>query len=110
LVSGQGSGDNDKFTLVGTQLRTATNVDFETQPNYSIRIRTTDAGGLSLESIFTITVTNVNEVPTAINLSQSAFENQAISIPIGQLSAIDPDASDVVTFSKVTGTGSRSMP
>jgi subtilisin-like proprotein convertase family protein len=107
LVSGQGSGDNDKFTLVGTQLRTATNVDFETQPNYSIRIRTTDAGGLSLESIFTITVTNVNEVPTAINLSQSAFENQAISIPIGQLSAIDPDASDVVTFSKVTGTGSN---
>ena len=107
LVSGQGSGDNDKFSLVGTQLRTATNVDFETQPNYSIRIRTTDAGGLSLESIFTMTVTNVNEAPTSINLSQSAFENQAISIPIGQLSAIDPDASDVVTFSKVSGTGSN---
>jgi subtilisin-like proprotein convertase family protein len=107
LVTGQGSVDNDKFSLVNAQLRTATNVDFETQPSYSVRIRTTDAGGLSLESIFTIVVTNVNEVPTAINLSQSALENQAISIPIGQLSATDPDALDVVTFSKVAGTGSN---
>lgn len=107
LVSGAGSSDNDKFTLVGTQLRTVSNIDFETQPSYSIRIRSTDAGGLSLESIFNIVVTNVNEAPIAINLSQSALENQPISIPIGQLSAIDPDALDTVTFSKVTGTGSN---
>ena len=107
LVSGSGSSDNNKFTLVGTQLRTVASIDFETQPSYSVRIRSTDAGGLSLESIFNIVVTNVNEAPIAINLSQSALENQPISIPIGQLSALDPDALDTVTFSKVSGAGSN---
>ncbi len=107
LVTGSGSSDNNKFTLVGTQLRTVASIDFETQPSYSVRIRSTDAGGLSLESIFNIVVTNVNEAPIAINLSQNALENQPISIPIGQLSALDPDALDTVTFSKVSGAGSN---
>ncbi|MFZ4470583.1 MAG: cadherin domain-containing protein, partial [Pirellula sp.] len=107
LVPGTGSTDNNKFTLVGTQLQTTVAVDFETQPSYSIRIRSTDAGGLPFESIFTIVVTNVNEAPTAINVSQNALENQSISIPIAQLSAIDPDAQDLVTFAKVAGTGSN---
>jgi subtilisin-like proprotein convertase family protein len=107
LVSGAGGFDNGQFTLVGNQLRTAASVDFEAQPFYSIRIRTTDAGGLNLESVFTISVTNVNEAPSAINLSQNALENQAISIPIGQLSALDPDALDTITFTKVSGPGSN---
>ena len=107
LVAGTGSADNNKFTLVGTQLQTTAAVDFETQPSYSIRIRSTDAGGLPFESVFTIVVTNVNEAPTAINVSQNALENQAISIQIAQLSAIDPDAGDGVTFAKVSGTGSN---
>ncbi len=37
--------------------------DFETKSSYSIRVRTTDQGGLSFEKAFTITVTNVNEAP-----------------------------------------------
>lgn len=107
LVSGTGSTDNGKFVLVGNQLQTAASVDFETQPSYSIRIRTTDAGSLSFESVFTIVVTNVNEAPTVIRLSQNALENQSISLPIGQLSATDPDALDVITFAKVSGAGSN---
>ncbi|MFM8572374.1 MAG: cadherin repeat domain-containing protein, partial [Pirellula sp.] len=107
LVPGTGSTDNAKFVLIGNRLQTAATVDFESQPSYSVRIRSTDAGGLSLESVFNIVVTNVNEAPTAINLTQNAFENQPISIPIGQLSAIDPDAGDTVSFTKVSGAGSN---
>ena len=107
LVAGTGSADNNKFVLSGNGLQTAALVDFESQPSYSIRLRTTDAGGLQFESIFTIQVTNVNEAPIAINISQNALENQAISIPIAQLSAIDPDVGDVMTFTKVSGAGSN---
>ncbi|MEI6526071.1 MAG: cadherin domain-containing protein [Planctomycetota bacterium] len=107
LVTGTGSADNNKFAVSGNRLQTAALVDFESQPSYSIRLRTTDAGGLQFESIFTIQVTNVNEAPIAINISQNALENQAISIPIAQLSAIDPDAGDVITFTKVSGAGSN---
>lgn len=105
LVSGAGSSDNSAFAIVGNQLQTLTAVDFETKPSYSIRVRTTDLGGLSFESQFLISVTNVNESPVSITLVQNAFENQSVSVAIGQLQAVDPDIPDTITFSKVAGIG-----
>ena len=105
LVSGAGSSDNAAFALSGNQLRTATSMDFESKASYSIRVRTTDAGGLSFESQFLVSVTNVNESPVSISLVQNALENQPISVSIGQLQASDPDVPDTVTFAKATGTG-----
>jgi hypothetical protein len=64
LVSGDGSTDNASFKIVGSQLQTNTSFDYETKNRCSIRVRSTDAGGLSVERSFTITVTNVNEAPT----------------------------------------------
>ncbi|RLS51773.1 MAG: hypothetical protein DWH87_00005, partial [Planctomycetota bacterium] len=37
--------------------------DYETKNTYSIRVRSTDAGGLSTETTFTISVTDVDETP-----------------------------------------------
>ena len=42
------------------ELRTAASFDFETKSSYSIRVRSTDAGGLAIEQPFTITV---NDAP-----------------------------------------------
>ena len=36
-------------------------LDFETKPNYSVRVRTTDSGGLNFVKQLTLNVTNVNE-------------------------------------------------
>ena len=44
---------------MNNQLRTATTFDYETMDLYSIRVRSTDAGGLSTESNFVIAVTDV---------------------------------------------------
>jgi len=63
LVSGTGSTDNASFTIVGNQLRSASSFDYETKNSYSIRVRSTDAGGLWCEKVFAITVTDVNEAP-----------------------------------------------
>src|SRR5690606_37223482 len=60
LVTGTGATDNALFTISGDELQTLTALDFETQPSYSIRIRSTDAGGSSFEQVFTISVTDVN--------------------------------------------------
>jgi hypothetical protein len=61
-------------------------LDFETTPSLSIRVRSTDAGGLFFEEAFTITVTNVNETPTDIALSNaSSRENQAVT-PLSETS------------------------
>ncbi len=64
LVTGPGSTDNAVFTLSGNALRLTASPDFETKSSYSVRVSTTDAGGLSFENSFTITITNVNELPS----------------------------------------------
>ena len=61
LVSGTGSTDNASFAIVGNQLRTAGSFDYETKNSYSVKIRTTDAGGLFTEKVFVVRVTDVVE-------------------------------------------------
>ncbi len=107
LVSGTGSTDNTSFSIVGNQLKVTPILDFETKSSYSIRVKSTDAGGLSFEKVFTITVNNVNETPTNISLSASSInENNAANAVIGTLSSTDVDAGDTFTYTLVSGTGS----
>ena len=80
--------------------------DFEQQSNYSIRVSSTDLAGASITSIFTITITDVNEAGTVLALSGNQIdENSPASTPIGTLSTVDPDAGDSYTYSLVAGTG-----
>jgi gliding motility-associated-like protein len=72
LVSGEGSTDNESFTIAENQLKATPVFDFETKTSYSVRIKTTDAGGLTYEKVFTITVNNVDESPI-LSVSQSSF-------------------------------------
>ncbi|GIW78482.1 MAG: hypothetical protein KatS3mg105_0289 [Gemmatales bacterium] len=105
-VSGPGDTDNASFAIVGDQLQTNAVFDFETQNTFSIRVRTTDAGGLTFDKIFTITVTNVNEAPTDINLSNDTVaENQPVGTVVGTFSTVDEDAGDTFTYALVSGLG-----
>jgi GH35 family endo-1,4-beta-xylanase len=65
LVSGTGSTNNDSFRVLENSLQT--NVTFASSDIQSIRVRSTDQGGLSYEQSFTITVSEVdifNDTPT----------------------------------------------
>jgi Ca2+-binding RTX toxin-like protein len=62
LVGGEGSTDNGDFTISGNQLQIIASPDFETKPSYSIRVRTTDNGGLTFEKFLTISVNDLNEI------------------------------------------------
>ena len=107
LVSGTGSTDNTSFAISGSTLQTAAIFNFEAKNSYSIRLRTTDQGGLWFEKAFTISVTNVNETPTDITLSASSVaENQSVGTAVGTLGTVDPDAGNTFTYSLVSGTGS----
>lgn len=59
LVSGTGDTHNASFAIVGSQLTTAVSLDYEAGPTRSVRVRSTDAGGLFVEATFTITLTDV---------------------------------------------------
>ncbi len=80
LVSGVGDDDNASFTISGNALNTAAVFDYETKNSYTIRVRATDAGGLSVENVFAITVTDVNDAPTAANDSYSTNEDTLLTV------------------------------
>jgi mRNA-degrading endonuclease HigB of HigAB toxin-antitoxin module len=107
LVAGTGSGDNSSFDISGSSLRNAVFVDYETKSTYSIRVRSTDQGGLYVESQFTIYINDVNETPIDINLSNaSQNENTSTNTTIGTFSTSDQDAGNTFTYTLVAGTGS----
>jgi hypothetical protein len=57
LVSGDGSDDNDKFSITGgTTLAIGEVADYESQSSYRVRLKVTDAGGLSFEKQVVIAV------------------------------------------------------
>jgi len=104
LVSGNGSTDNAKFTIAGNQLKAAESFDFETKSSYTVRIKTTDAGGLSFEKAVVITVVDINDAPTDITLSPAViYENNAVGAVIGSLSSADQDAGDRHIYTLISG-------
>lgn len=77
LVSGTGSTDNASFTISGNRLLTSVVFDYETKTNYSIRVRSTDQGGLYTEKTFTISVTDAFEDPPGVTIrpNYSSYED-----------------------------------
>lgn len=102
-----GGVDNARFSIVGNTLRTAAMFDFEAKNSYSIRVRSTDSGGLYIEKDFVIAVIDVNESASTISLSNNILaENEPAPHFVGTLSTNDPDTGDVVTYRLVAGAGS----
>lgn len=87
LVPGTGSADNGSFTILGTTLRTAVSLDHETTPTQSVRVRSTDSGGLAVEKALTVTVTDADDPPVAVGDTKTVTEDAAAT-------AIDVLAND----------------
>ncbi|WP_020528087.1 gliding motility-associated C-terminal domain-containing protein [Flexithrix dorotheae] len=106
LIAGTGDTDNASFTIVGTQLQTAEVFDFSTKNSYQIRVETNDGNGGTFQKAFTISVSEVNNIPTDISLSKDTIsENLTSGTTIGTFSTSDADGSDSHTYTLVTGTG-----
>jgi Ca2+-binding RTX toxin-like protein len=71
LVTGTGSTNNSSFTISGNQLRIKTSPDFETKSSYSIRVRTTDAGGKFTEQELSININDLNNTITGTDANET---------------------------------------
>ncbi len=99
--------DNDKFSIFLNTLTLNTTLDFETKATYVVDIQVRNILRQTFTKRFTINVTNVNDPPTAINLSNNRIdENQAAGVTVGTLTSVDSDAGDSHTYALVDGTGS----
>ena len=69
-------------------------------------MRTDDGNGGSYEETFIIIVTDINDKPTDISISDDTIaENQNIGTTIGIFSTVDQDSGDSHTYSLVSGAG-----
>ena len=104
--------DSHTYTLIagGSDFRISNNslyalksFDFETKSSYAIKIQSDDGKGETFEKNLTITVTNVNDAPTDITLSNTSIaENRPANTVIGTLSTTDPH-SDSHTYTLIAG-------
>ncbi len=67
LVAGLGDNDNSAFRISGSLLRTSQSFDYEAKSSYSIRVKSTDQGGLSTQKVLVINVTDVNDAPRFVD-------------------------------------------
>jgi VCBS repeat-containing protein len=101
IVSGN-TGNTFSLNSSTGQLRVANplNLDFETNPQFSLVVRATDSGqpALSATATITINVTNVNDAPTLANRTFSIAENTANGTLLGTLAGVDQDAGQTLSY------------
>ena len=108
LVTGTGDDDNASFLISGTDLVVNnTSFNFEDRTSYSVRIQTDDGLGGTFAKAFTIAVTNVNETPMTLSLSNSTIDEADEAQTVGTLMSLDPDAGETFTYALVAGEGSE---
>ncbi|QCC76855.1 beta strand repeat-containing protein [Nocardioides daphniae] len=107
-TSADGS-DNDRFQVVGNEVRTKGPLDFDAEPTLTVKVKVTDAYGRTTRRTLTVTVTDVNVAPTDIVLSSTSVpENAPVGTVVGTLSAVDADTGDTHVFSRIS-TGQLSV-
>jgi hypothetical protein len=89
IISNPGDNDHTAFRISGAQLLASTNLDFETKSSYSIRVRSTDHGGLFTEKTFTISVSDVPEVPYQNPINPFDVDNDRTVSPLDVLAIIN---------------------
>jgi hypothetical protein len=91
---------DDRFEVVNGQLKLKDGValDFETAASVAVTVTATDKAGNQFAEIFTIGVTDVNEAPTAVHLSNLTVDENAAGGAVGSLTTEDPDAGEAFTY------------
>ncbi|MFZ9520009.1 MAG: cadherin domain-containing protein [Silvanigrellaceae bacterium] len=98
--------DGGMFKIVGNSIIADSPLNYEEQNTFSITVTSQDQGTLSVSRTFSLAITNVNEEPTNISLSNfNIDENSPIGTTIGAFSTADPDTSNTFTYS-LSGTDS----
>lgn len=99
---------SDIVTVIGANLVVNGDVNYEASATKSITIRSTDGGGLSFDKSFTLSITDVNEPPTAMTLSTSTVpENTGTGTTIATLSVTNPETSQTITYTLLNSASGR---
>ena len=99
FAAGTGDTDNGSFTLLGNQLFFQASPNYEVKSSYTIRLQTTDAGGLSFQQSVTLNINNLQEGPGnagPITSSTPTVFIEGVTLSAGSISG-DPDGNGTIT-------------
>jgi gliding motility-associated-like protein len=116
LVTGTGDTDNGLFSISGDKILSTTSLDFETKASYKVRVRSTTQNNSSLDKELTISLTDVNEVPTlsaigdqtlcATTVTQTvALAGISAGPETGQTTTLSVSSSNSSLFESLTASG-----
>ena len=101
----QGGVDQASFSIGGVGsdelIITDGTLDFESQSTYTVVVRVTDSGGNDYDETITVSVDDLNELPTAItpnsfNVDENTDTSSGFSL--GTLSTSDPDTGETFSY------------
>ena len=93
--------DAEHFEIVNGQLKLKDGVsaNYEEKNTYNVTVTATDSGGLSISSDYAVTINDINDAPTAINISGSLYVNDGTTGGVvGDITTEDEDAVDSHTY------------
>ena len=99
FATGTGDTDNGSFTFLGNQLFFQASPNYEVKSSYTIRLQTTDAGGLSFQQSVTLNINNLQEGPGNAGPITSATPTvftEGVTLSAGSISG-DPDGNGTIT-------------
>ncbi len=104
------SGNTSNAFQIGSStgiltVNNSTALNYETSPTFILVIKVQDngAGSLSDQANITVNLTDVNEAPQISNQTFSIAENTANGQQVGTVAASDPDASQTLTYTILSG-------
>ncbi|TWU46405.1 PKD domain-containing protein [Rubripirellula reticaptiva] len=105
LVTGEGDDDNVRFHIVGDQLvlNSGEVVDYETKPDYSVRVRVTDSTGSTLEKVIDLAVIDLVEVSQVlVNDGVGAQRSRVTSLLVEFDGVVTVDSDAFTILNKAT--------
>lgn len=80
LVDGVGSDDNARFSITGDQLMTGASFNFEAVGRFTLRVETTDQGGLSFQKVLAVDVIDVVEPEPTVTMEMDPMQQRIVLV------------------------------
>lgn len=103
LVDGDGAIDNHNFYIAGNEIKINSTPDFEDKSSYEIRIQVEDQNGLLFEQSITLTVNDLEEMPSIQSIEDVFIQEDVTTFMMEELVVFKGQEVDTV----IVGTENR---
>ena len=109
-LSDEDAGDTVTYALSGAhsfyfevvngqlKLKSNTSANFEDNATLSVTVTATDSGGLTTNQTFSINIADLNDPPTAIQISSNSLISGLVEDTVGTLTTNDEDNGESFTY------------